>query len=281
MTGDAPATAVFLSLSSDIALAQAERWQSRGAQVAGTYRRLTPALRRLETGGAKLVECDLADPASARQAAHELAAVSEGWTVCVVATGLLEPVGSFEDVDFDAWEQSITVNFTASLRVLHALLPHRSRRTDSTPTILFYAGGGTNSAPVRFSAYTVAKIALIKMTELLAAEMPNVRVSIVGPGWVRTKIHDQTLNAGDRAGDAYAHTMERLETGQFTAMEDILDCCDWILACPVEVVSGRNFSVASDPWGTDALAVALDGHPDLFKLRRFGNDTISREGRTS
>lgn len=267
-----PRTALIVSISSDIGLAMADRWRARRWQVAGTYRTGTPATGRLGREGSGLVACDLADPASVDAAAAELLRLVPAWDVLVLAPGLLDPIGPFEACDFEAWAGSLDVNLVNQLRMLHRLLPARRRGTEPGPCVLFFAGGGANGAPVNTSAYTLSKIALVKMTELLDAELPDTRFAIVGPGWVRTKIHGSVLRAGERAGDNHARTVERLASGRFTPMEDVLDCCDWVVDAPRAVVGGRNLSVAFDRWGEAELERALAGNPDLYKLRRHGND---------
>ena len=47
------------------------------------------------------------------------------------------------------------------------------------------------------------------MCELLDAEVPDVKFVILGPGWVRTKIHDAVLQAGKIAP---VRLMTRLES---------------------------------------------------------------------
>lgn len=269
-------TAIVISASSGIGEALCRRWAARGVKVGGTYRNRSAAVTELEKGGVRLVPCDLADKASVATACAELPRGSSGWDALVLCPGDMTPVGPFADCDFDDWERSILVNFTAQLRVVRALLASRRRAPGPEPIVLFFAGGGTNGATLNYSAYTVSKIALIKMCELLDAELPDVRFSIVGPGWVRTKIHDQTLAAGPRAGESYQRTVERLKGTDFVPMEKVMDCCDWIIAAPRAVVSGRNFSAANDDWGAGALASRLAGDPALFKLRRAGNDAPAK-----
>jgi len=187
------------------------------------------------------------------------------------------PVGAFLECDFDEWEESVKVNFTSHLRIIHGLLPSRHLNSALGPCVLFFAGGGTNSAPVNYSAYTISKIALIKMCELLDAEISDTRFVIVGPGWVRTKIHKSTLRAGIRAGTNYQRTIEKLARDEFTSMELVLDCCDWLIDSPRELVSGRNFSVVFDKWGTKELEERLLQEPHMYKLRRYGNDWLVKD----
>ena len=139
---------------------------------------------------------------------------------------------------------------------------------------MFFAGGGTNSATVNYSAYTISKIALIKMCELLDAEVKDVRFTILGPGWVGTKIHQATLKAKEDAGANYETTKYKLNSDELTPMNEVLDCCDWLINSPREVISGRNFSAVFDKWGSKELSQELVRDSEMYKLRRHGNESI-------
>ena len=268
--------AIILSASSDVGTALAHRWLSEGWEVAGTFRSPSAALDRLREAGAVLGECDLTDPESVRRACRRLCEGFPNWDVLVLCPGMLEPVGPFSGCAFDDWERSVRVNLTGPLRVLHGLLPAR-RPGGEGPCVLFFAGGGTNDAPVNYSAYTTAKVALIKACELLDAEVPDVRFVILGTGWVKTKIHEATLRAGERAGANYQRTLDKLTGQTCTPMDRVLDFCDWAVDAPRAVIGGRNFSVANDLWGTPELARSLAADPNLYKLRRAGNDWRPRK----
>jgi short-subunit dehydrogenase len=183
----------------------------------------------------------------------------------------MNPIGPFEDVNFDEWEAGFRVNFLTTLRVMRGLLPLRDRSVGS-PIVILFAGGGVNSAPINFSAYTAAKIALIKMIELLAEEMSDTRFVILGPGWVDTKIHQETLQAATTAVEASKETRRRLKFGDFVPMERVLECIDWAISEDSAIISGRNFSVAHDRWGEIGLREKLTNDRDMYKLRRCGNE---------
>ncbi|MFA6358743.1 MAG: SDR family oxidoreductase [Candidatus Omnitrophota bacterium] len=272
-----PRTAIIVGVSSDIGLALARRWLEAGWRVFGTYRNWSPMMGELAMMGSCPSYCNLGDAESTGGACHRLGLESRHWDVLVLAAGAQEPVGPFEDVEFMDWEGSIRVNFVAQMQVVHKLLPFRCMDTDPEPLVLFFAGGGTNNATVNYSAYTVSKIALIKMCELLDAEIPDTRFCILGPGWVKTKIHETTLAAGpDLAGDNYQRTLDKLASDECTPMETVLDCIDWAVKASRDVVSGRNFSVVHDAWGSVLLEDVLRGAKDMYKLRRHGNDLLVR-----
>jgi hypothetical protein len=112
------------------------------------------------------------------------------------------------------------------------------------------------------------------MTELLDSEINDAKFSIIGPGWIKTKIHDQTISAKDNAGSAYLATVRRINDSNFGSMEDLLDCIDWICSQPKDIVGGRNISSQHDRWKSD-LAIILSSNPSAGKLRRHANNQLS------
>lgn len=267
---------IILSISSDIGMELAEQWMDKGHDVVGTFRTRNERLSALETQGVKTCYCDLLDLESMKEAAIYLQQNVPEWDAIILAPGLQEPVGPFLQSNFDEWAASVEANLTNQLRMLHSLLPFRNTSSELGPLALFFAGGGTNNATLNYSAYTMSKIGLIKMTELLDAEIPDTRFSILGPGWVKTKIHQATLQAAERAGDNYKRTVDMLAGDECVEMKRVVECCDWFLNAPREAVGGRNFSLVFDHWGSEELDKMLLKEPDMYKLRRYGNNFLQR-----
>ena len=263
---------IIISISSDIGFYLAKDWLNLGVQVSGTYRTWSNKCDELVKLGAKLIECDLGDIKSIDNSIRELNKNNK-WDDLIVATGSQEPIGNFSDCNIEAWSNSIDVNFISQIRFIHGLLPNRNLEDSCVPSVLMFAGGGTNSATIDYSAYTISKIASIKMIELLDAEINDTTFSILGPGWVKTKIHDATIQSKDAAGSNYFKTLEMLEAEgkKCYPMEKVIDCCNWILSSDRELVGGRNFSSVFDPWESDEIEKIKD-NPNNFKLRRFGNE---------
>jgi NAD(P)-dependent dehydrogenase (short-subunit alcohol dehydrogenase family) len=193
------------------------------------------------------------------------------WDVLIMCTGSQGPIGNFISINFENWRESFEVNFIAQMQFIHVALHARNLNKSTPPIVIMFAGGGTNSAPKNYSAYTVSKIASIKMCELLSVEVVDTTFSIIGPGWVKTKIHDATLLAGTNAGESYEKTKDMLESNNCIPIERVVACCDWLINADPGLVNGRNFSVAYDPWDKeDITSISKDNNN--FKLRRFGSD---------
>lgn len=258
------------SISSDLGYELAKYWLKKGHEIYGTYRTDSSKVRDLKKIGIDLNYCDLLDNESINNCT-EWIKLKECWDVVLMGAGLQNPIGLFEDINFDEWEKSLVQNFTGQIRLIHNLLPFRNRMNKAIPVVLMFAGGGTNNATVRYSAYTISKIALIKMCELLDAEIKDTIFTILGPGWVKTKIHQSTLDHPNESGANYQKTKEMLEKNKCYPIEKVLECCDWIINSSRELVSGRNFSAVHDPWESKKIINVMENENN-FKLRRFGNN---------
>ena len=101
----------------------------------------------------------------------------------------------------------------------------------------------------------------------------EIKYSIVGPGWVDTKIHEQTIKSQNNSGSNLERTklfLKNRENG--TSFNDIYECINWIDSKSKSIVGGRNFSVVWDSWGNRVGANELENdlmnNIDLYKFRR-------------
>ncbi len=261
-------TRVIISISSDIGYALAKKWLQDGFNVYGTYRKSSKKINELRRLGAKPILCDLLKKNTINRSIKILNKIK--WDALIFAAGSQNPIGNFEKIKFEQWEKSLNINFINQLRILHNMLPNR-RKSKKKPTVIFFAGGGTNNATLNYSAYTVSKIASIKICELLDAEIKDTKFTILGPGWVKTKIHNQTLKQKKSSGINYFRTINHFKNNDFYPIEKVIKCCDWLIKSNKNLIGGRNFSAANDPWEIKKINRIIK-NKNNFKLRRFGNE---------
>ena len=194
------------------------------------------------------------------------------WDNLVILSATQKPIGLFSEVNNEDWANSVDLNFTNQMYLIREMIHKRSKKEKKINNIILWAGTGSNSAPKYYSAYTISKIAQTKMCELLDKEFDDIKVSIIGPGWVKTKIHKQTIEAGKTARENYDNTIARFETNRFNPMKDVVNCFNKIISLKKETAGGRNFSVQFDQWRKVDLIKILDNDKNMYKLRRDFND---------
>lgn len=271
-------TIIILSVSSDIGLYMAKQYLAQGYRVIGTYRTKKHVKPLLSMKNCALYSCDFAQPSSVKNFVQAMKKQKITWDAFVSCVGYLLPAQPFFECGVDDWIDSIHVNALEPLRVLHAVYSLRNKNVNSD--VVFFAGGGANNAVVDITAYAISKIILTKMTEYLDAENPDLNVFIVGPGWTKTKIHEQVLQAKRVGPKKFQETKDFIvNKKQGTSLEEIFECIEWLRREGRSLSGGRNFSVVYDPWRMKTraqLIKALRADSGMYKLRRHGNGFLQK-----
>lgn len=270
-------TIIILSISSDIGLYIAKQYLAQGHRVVGTYRSDENLGELKSNPNCSLFYCNVNGRKSVELFIEQLKKTGVVWDILISCVGQLTPVQPFFECDFDEWEESVHINSIDQLRVVHALYPLRQLKDVSS--VVLFAGGAMNSAVVNLSAYTISKILLAKMCEFLDAENRDMNIFIVGPGWTKTKIHQQVLDDPKSVKVKVDETQNALRDKEGTSYEDIFACIDLFCQKGKSVAGGRNFSVVFDPWRGDTverLLEELKKDGNMYKLRRHKNEFMQK-----
>jgi short-subunit dehydrogenase len=260
---------VILSISSDIGFEIAKSWIGK-KKIIGTYLTESKKTQFLKSKGVKLFKVDFGKKENVDNFCKKIS--KKELKNIISAVGSQNPIGRLNRVNLDDWTNSIFVNAINQIRCIIKLIKNKKKQIK----IVLFAGGGTNNATKNYSAYTLSKIMLIKFTELIDFELKNVCCSIIGPGWVKTKIHQATLNNKINAEQNYTRTRDQLKSFNCVPIFKVVECVNWVLKQKKSVISGRNISLVYDDWGSKKLAKLLSKDKNIYKLRRFGNEVLVR-----
>jgi NAD(P)-dependent dehydrogenase (short-subunit alcohol dehydrogenase family) len=190
--------ALVTGVSSGIGRAIAETFAGAGYRVYGTIRTDAGGLPT----GVQPLRLDVRDSASIDAAVARVLAESERIDVLVNnAGGVLS--GAIEETDIEQAQALFDVNFFGVARVTRAVLP--IMRAQHSGRIIFISSL-LGFLPGPFTAYYAAsKHAIEAYAESLDHEVRTlgVRALLVQPGFIRTRIGENSVNAARRL-DAYA-----------------------------------------------------------------------------
>jgi NAD(P)-dependent dehydrogenase (short-subunit alcohol dehydrogenase family) len=148
------------------------------------------------------VLCDVADAASVERAAR--AAFDEFGKVHVVCNNAgVGGGGGIDDVSLETWRWVLDVNLMGVLYGIRAFLPHMRAHGEGGHIVNTASMAGLQSG-LGFSPYATSKYAVVAMSEGLAMELApfGIGVSVVCPGFVRTRIWESARNRQARYGSA-------------------------------------------------------------------------------
>ena len=151
------------------------------------------------------------------------------------------PIGKYLDIRFSQIKKSLDINFIKQIEFIHNLL---NLFNNKNKTIITFAGSGTNSTADNFLTYSLAKVSLIKFTELLDSEISDLKIVSLGPGWYKSKLHKSTLANKHLSADNYNKTLINLKKVDNKVQSQLIfKFINWVLKKPKNIVSGRNFKV--------------------------------------
>jgi NAD(P)-dependent dehydrogenase (short-subunit alcohol dehydrogenase family) len=149
------------------------------------------------------VTCDVADPASVDRAAT--ASYQAFGNVHVVCNNAGVGGGSgIDDISLDTWRWVLDVNLMGVVHGIRSFLPHIRAHGEGGHIVNTASMAGMNSG-LGFSPYSTSKFAVVNMSEGLAIQLKplGIGVTVLCPGFVRTRISESTRNRPARYGPTY------------------------------------------------------------------------------
>jgi len=195
----------------------------------------------------------------------------------VCAAAVMDPIGAVGEYAPADFRRTLEINVVGTLLAVHHCLP--ALRASSGSIVTFGGGGATGPLP-RFDAYAASKAAVARLSENLAMTLAPLAVNCVAPGFVATRLHEQTLAAGAEAAgpEFYERTRREVEKGGFPAAE-AAELVSFLLASPP--FTGKLISAQWDPWRDPEFQQRLVNDADLGTVRRIDDVMFGRvEGTT-
>lgn len=272
--------------STGIGRALAERLLSRGHHVWGLARSDQSDFAASHPNFHH-TRCDVSDYSAVAAAASAYAAAWPQLDAVICAAGLQGEIAPALTADPLKWSATIRANLDGTyfaLRAFASLLvqpaPAASRKK-----IICFSGGGATKARVNFSAYGVAKTALVRLVETIAEENRDqpLDINALAPGAINTRLTDEILALGPSVVGAaeYAAAQKQKAAALVPksagasadpALTRALDCVEWLLSPASDGITGRLLSAPWDPWPTLGDHRAALAASDVYMLRRIVPD---------
>ena len=235
--------ALITGAGSGIGEATALLFAKNGASIALADMDMDGANRVLaaiekEGGKGMVMKTDVSKPAECEKLVSEAVKKFGRLDIAVNNAGIGGPAAAIGDYPIDGWDKVIAVNLSGVFYGMRYQIPAMLKN-----------GGGTivNMASIlgkvgfpMSSAYVSAKHGVVGLTENAALEYATqgVRVNAVGPGFIRTPLLDNNLNAEQLAGIAAMHPMQRLGEAN-----EVAELVLWLVSDKSSFVTGSYYNV--------------------------------------
>ena len=259
--------------SMGIGLACAHRLAAGGAELVVAARgreALEEAVAALPGDGHVALRLDVADPEAWEAVASTIAEL-DGLVHAAAVIGPIGPVGEIDPAEF---LDTLRINVLGTFLAVRACEPALRR---SGGAAVAFSGGGATGPLARFDAYAASKAATVRLVENLAQQ--GIRVNAVAPGFVATRMHEATIEAGpESVGEDYYERTKRGLEGDATEPERAAELVEFLLSQEAAGISGKLISAPWDPWQEEEFRERLRSDAAFATVRRIDDQFFGAVG---
>jgi len=196
----------------------------------------------------------------------------------VNCAGVYGPIGKTHKVSMEEFAAAIQINFLGTVFMCHAFIP--LLKSASRKKIVNYSGGGAATPFPNFSAYATSKVAIARFTENLSQELIDdaFDINCVAPGFVVTRLHRDTLEAGPEAAtnSFLENTKKQIESGGVPP-EKAAKLTLFLLSSESDGITGKFISAPWDPWQDKTFQDKLKIDKDFATIRRIDDKVFFKK----
>ena len=182
-------TVVITGTSRGIGKSLATTYLDQGYRVIGISRSNTdikdPNFRSVQTDMSDLDQVAKLKPALR----------SETISGLINNAGIHGPIATLENCPIEKWVETFSVNLFGHVLLSQICIPKLRK---SNGFVIFMSGGGSAFPRPNFSAYSVSKTGIVRLSEILAQELaPEILVYCVAPGPNKTELLTEAIDHGE------------------------------------------------------------------------------------
>ncbi len=257
----------------------ASAFAAEGASVAvmsRTAAQLAETVARCEAVGATAIGVtgDVTSRADVERVVAETERQLGPLTILVNNAGITGPFAPIHAADPDEWWRTQEVHVHGMFLCTRTVLPGMMER--GAGRIITIASRAAEKGTANFSGYACAKVAQVRFTELLAAEIAGygMQAFVLHPGTVDTQFADEPLVREDALKwmpgfvERLRLLKEQPESGN--PISQVMDLCVALASGQADELSGRYLSVDDDLADTVAQASTIvEGELHTLRIGRL------------
>jgi NAD(P)-dependent dehydrogenase (short-subunit alcohol dehydrogenase family) len=188
--------------------------------------------------------------------------------ILVNNAGIIIPIGPIHEVNVEDWEKNIRTNVFGIFYCIKTVLPYMISKNYGK--IINISGGGAFKTMPNFSAYGASKAAIVRINEIVAAEVMehNICVNAIAPGAIKTKITYDIIESGNRAGIEAERAREVVEKGD-EGIEKVTELAIFLASDESSGLSGKTISARWDDLDYIKKNISDIQNSDKYTMKRM------------
>ena len=223
-----------------------------------------------------IFKCDLTSSDDLSALSKNIQESFDGVNVLLNVAAIQGAIGPAINNKLSDWKKTFSVNLDAPMYLIAQIVPLMI--SVGGGSIINFSGGGATGVRKNFSAYAASKTALVRYSEIIAAELAenNISVNCISPGILPTnmlhEIIDQAGLAGQGEVDIANKNLLHLDSNAFDRVINLVN----FLTSPLGAkISGKLLSAVWDNWELFPEHESEILGTEIFTLKRITGRDIN------
>tara|TARA_Y100001958_G_C21180417_1_gene510399 strand:- start:303 stop:1118 length:816 start_codon:yes stop_codon:yes gene_type:complete len=185
------------------------------------------------------------------------------------ATGDLGEIKDISNLNFKKFEKTLNINFFSNLIILQKISKFKKR--NKRLSIIFFSGGGVTSYRKNFSAYSISKLALVKLVEMASKEIKDkfIQINAISPGIIQSKMIEKTLKNRKLVAKEEIKKIKLQVSSSYKTLDKIYKVINFLITKKGRKISGKLISSKWDNvenWNRKKIEKLCKS--ELYSIRR-------------
>ena len=187
--------------------------------------------------------------------------------IIINATGVQGEIKNFFKLNLNKFYKTFEINFFSQILFFRNIYNLIKKNKDVS--IILFSGGGVTSNRENFSSYSLSKISLVKLVEILSIEFQskNIRINAISPGIVMSKMTKNILNQSKKnVKQAEISKIKKEIVNSKNTLQKVFDLIIFLSTKKGKNISGKIISSRWDrylKWNINKIK-----QTEIFTLRR-------------
>ena len=186
--------------------------------------------------------------------------------------GVQGEINNFFNSNLKKFKKTFDINFFSHVYLLKNL--YKTIRNNKRTLIILFSGGGATSKRENFSSYSLSKIALVKLVEILSTEIKtkNIRINAIAPGIIDSKMTRKILKNENKVKHKEILKIKKAFKSSNKSLNKVYDLINLLLFKSGKNISGKILSSRWDNFKKwNKIEVRKISSSDIFTMRRRQN----------
>ncbi len=156
--------------------------------------------------------------------------------------GDLGEIKDISSLNLKKFERTLKINFFSNLTILQKIL--KLRKNKKRLSIILFSGGGATSYRKNFGTYSISKIALVKLVEIVSKEVDDkyIQINAIAPGIIKSKMILTTLKNKNLVSKQEIKKIKQQSPDTNKTLNKLYRVIKFLVSKKAEKISGKLIS---------------------------------------